>query len=104
MPWTSTVYRFGSAATLNSGLEVSGTALAVPTDGSSGIVVTYASPFPNSTVAVELTVQNNPTANPWNLSASVDPASVTKSGFTCYVTGGPDALHTVSVYYKATGS
>lgn len=103
MAWSETILAFGTSATLNVGLEANGTALAVPTDGSAGITVTYTSPFPNSTESVELTVLNNPTVNPWNLSASIDPASVTKNGFTVYVTGGPPA-QTVSVYWKATGS
>lgn len=102
MAWTETVFTFGnSPSTLNASLEANGTALNVPVDGSSGIVVTYSSPFPTNTLQVIATVTNDPTVNPWGLSVSV--SNKTKNGFTIFAEGGPSG-QTVSIDWTAFGA
>lgn len=101
--WTSifSVDAAGNITSASTGNQRNGSEASVVADGSVGTLVTYSTPFPAQTNQVIVTINNDPTNNPWDLGVSV--TNKTKNGFTVWVYNGPPGA-AVSIDYLAFGS
>jgi hypothetical protein len=92
-----TYFPFGTPSGSSSSSQ-QGTALLVPADGSSSVLVTYATAYPTATTRVWLQVEGAAAGI-----VIVQPSLLTAEGFTITATGGPPGS-TVTVFWASQGN
>lgn len=100
MPFTETIFSFGTSGMSGTSLPQQGFVANVPADGSAKAVLTFPTPYLNQATSLQVSVDSSAVPG-YELSPQYD--TLTKNGANIYVAGGPAGSH-VTVSWQATGN